>query len=549
MREEPTGRTNYSAAAREALEVLDGILQEARRYEHAVHVLQFDQETICPQKGMEEQGETLVFMENQAYRLTHSEAYAEALRALKECEEELDSFDRAMVRTRLRELEKESRITPEMQYRYSEIFNRAWVSWQKAKTASDYSIFAPSLTEVRDTEKEIVSLRRMTQEDTAQRGKGQAGEERPGEEKPGEERPGEERLAAANGGGTDYDLLLDDYEEGMTTGTLDEIFGRCRQRLVPFLHRIGQSGRKIRTDFLHRTVTDEQQRAAADYLLRLIGFDLERGAFTTTEHPFTDGLGQNDVRVTTHFYPDQFLSSIYSIIHEGGHALFEQLQPAENFTHWLDGKSMGQHESVSRFYENILGRSRDFIALVYPELKKIFPQVLSDVTEEELYEAVNVVTPSLIRTEADEFTYTLHIMIRYEIEKKIMDGGAPIDSLPQLWNDLYEEYLGVRPQSDREGLLQDVHWTGGFGYFPTYALGNMYNAMYYQRMKKELDLPKLIREGRFDAINGWMADNVFREADRKTPEEWIRGITGRELTPDDFLDYLEEKYSALYELD
>ena len=209
---------------------------------------------------------------------------------------------------------------------------------------------------------------------------------------------------------------------------------------------------------------------------------------------------------------------------------------------------MGQHESVSRFYENRIGRSEAFVRLIYPKVKEIFPDVMADVTERELYEALNVVQPSLIRTEADEFTYTFHIIIRYEIEKMIVDGTVSIEDLPRIWNEKYEEYLGVRPESDRDGVLQDVHWSSGFGYFPTYALGNMYNAMYMNRMKQELDLDAAIASGSLKEINDWMQTNVFARANLLAPKDWIREITGRSFTPDDFLDYLEEKYSRLYEL-
>jgi carboxypeptidase Taq len=286
-----------------------------------------------------------------------------------------------------------------------------------------------------------------------------------------------------------------------------------------------------------------------DYLLDVIGFDKTRGSWTLTEHPFTDGLWADDNRITTHFDPNAFASSMFSVIHEGGHALFEMMQPRENYAHHIFmNKTMGMHESVSRFYENRLGRSRAFVHLIYPKTREIFPQAMEDVSEEELYEALNVVQPSLIRTEADEFTYTFHIMIRYELEKLIVNTDVKTEDLPGLWNRKYEEYLGIWPANDREGILQDVHWSEGFGYFFSYAIGNMYNAMYYNRMKEDLDVDTHVRSGDFGTINKWMADHVFKKADRKDSMTWIREITGRDFTPDDFLDYLEEKYSALYEL-
>lgn len=498
------------------LDLVKSVLGEAGIYSHACHVLTFDQETICPPEAMEEQGEVTAFLGNQAFRLMKRDDFIEAADYIYEHREELSELDRRMAVMLHRDRLKTRNITPEMDHEFSKIMNRAFVNWINAKQSADFRIFAPSLEEVRDTNMKQVELRDPDPELSVR---------------------------------TPYDSLLSDYEYGMTSDDLDACFNRCKERLVPLLKRIMSSGKKIRTDFMSRKVTDEQQKALSQYLLETIGFDFSRGAFTTTEHPFTDGLGKNDVRVTTHYYPDNFASSMYSIIHEGGHALFDQNQPRENFEYYInDMKTLGMHESVSRFYENRIGRSREFVQLVYPKIREIMPQVLSDVTEEELYEALNIVQPSLIRTEADEFTYTFHVIIRYEIEKMIVNENVPISDLPRIWNDKYEEYLGIRPGNDREGILQDVHWSSGFGYFPTYAIGNMYNAMYMNRMKEEMNVADAVRNGDFAAINGWMKERVFKKADRLSPKEWILDITGRSFTPEDFLDYLEEKYTELYEI-
>ncbi|MBP3218530.1 MAG: carboxypeptidase M32 [Lachnospiraceae bacterium] len=494
------------------LKLVKDTLREAQNYEHAVHVLNFDQETICPPAGVEEQGEVAAFLQNQAYRLLKTDAFIQAAEKLYAHREALSEFDRVLAERLHRDYKKTKNITPELAHEFSLIYNRAFVNWSRARKESDFALFAGSLSEVIATLKKDVSLR----EDAA---------------------------------GSVYDELLGDYERGLTSAQLDEYFGTCKERLIPLLQRIMKSKKKIRTDFLSRTVEDDAQRKMSQYLLEVLHYDFSRGAFTTTEHPFTDWLGRNDIRVTTHYYPDMFYASMYSIIHECGHALFEQLQPQENYDSFIQNeKTMAMHESVSRFYENRIGRSQSFINLIYDRARELFPQVLSDVSAHELYEAMNLVEPTLIRTEADEFTYTFHIIIRYELEKMMMNGSVSMEELPRLWNEKYQEYLGITPQNDREGILQDVHWTFGMGYFPTYALGNMYNAMYMKRLSQELDLDKEVAAGRFDVINGWMADNVFRYADRRSPKEWILGITGRELTPDDFLDYLEEKYSALYEL-
>ena len=494
------------------LKLVKDVLKEAEVYQHAAHIVTFDQETICPKKGLESQGEVAAFLGNQAYKLVKQDCFVAAANALYEHRDELGEFDGRLAEGLHRQYLKTKNITPEQAHEFSLIYNRAFVAWMSARGEKDYSLFEGALGEVVGAMQKEVSLREGALPDL-------------------------------------YDELLSDYDRGINSEDLDRLFAQCKERLLPLLRRIEQSPKKIRTDFLTREVTDEQQKKMAQYLLELMHYDFERGAFTTTEHPFTDELGRNDIRVTTHYYPKMFYSSIYSIIHEGGHALFDQLQPQENYDYFItDQKTMGQHESVSRFYENRIGRSRSFIHLIYDKVKEIFPEVMYDVSEQELYEAMNLVSPSLIRTEADEFTYTFHIIIRYELEKMILSGKAQLQDLPRLWSEKYMEYLGVVPQNDREGILQDVHWASGMGYFPTYALGNLYNAMYYNRMKEELDIDALVSEGRIDIINDWMAEHVFRYADRRDPKDWIRGITGRELTADDFLDYLEEKYTALYEL-
>ena len=503
-----------NTALEQKLQHVKQTLTLAEKYDHAVNVLSYDQETICPIDAMEEQGEVWAFLNNQSYKLIKDPAFIEAAEYLYEHRNELEELDRVMAEQLHRNYLQSKNVTPELQHEFMLTFNRAFVNWSKAREAGDYSLFAPSLKEVADTNRRMIELR-----------------------------------GADAAGKTAYDTLLDDYERGMTSDVLDEVFGACKERLIPLLEKITKSPKKIRTDFLERRVEDEQQAKMVKWLLTQMGFNLNRGAFTTSEHPFTASMGRYDTRITTHYYPTRFLSSMYSTIHEGGHALFDQNQPQENHDHFIiGGKTLGMHESVSRFYENRIGRSEAFVHFVYPKVCEVFPQVMADVSEREFYEAVNAVSPSLIRTEADEFTYTFHIIIRYEIEKALFAGEIKVEDIPALWNRKYQEYLGVCPSSDREGALQDVHWTSGFGYFPTYAIGNFYNAMYYNRLKEEVDVNAAIREGNFAPLNDWMIGHVFSKADRLSPKEWIKDITGREFTPVDFLDYLEAKYSELYGL-
>ena len=503
------------------LELTREVLERAEKYSHAAGVLSFDLETVCPHDAMEKQGETGAFLRNEAFKLMKDPKLLDAAEYLYEHrfgsgtkeapgEDGLDEMDCLFAEYFHRDQQKVRHVTPEIQHEWAKIENKAYIDWLRAKRQDDYSVFAPSLAKIRDIGLEAVKLSELRFEN-------------------------------------EYDAMLDDYERGMCTKDLDETFGRCKERLLPFLQKIRESGKKIRTDFLSRPVSDHAQQDMANYLLDTIHYDKNRGALATTEHPFTSDIAKDDIRVTTNYRPNAFLSNIYSVVHEGGHAIFGQLQPRVSYDHFLDNRmTMGMHESVSRFYENRIGRSREFLSLIYDRTREIFPDVMGDVSEEELYEAVNIVEPSLIRIEADEFTYTLHIIIRYELEKEIVSGRLSIEDLPEAWNRKYEEYLGVRPERVRDGVLQDVHWSFGFGYFPTYALGNMYNAMYYNRMKQEIDLAGAIRGGDFGTINGWMAEHVFAHANYTEPKVWIREITGRDFTPDDFLNYLEEKYGELY---
>ena len=270
----------------------------------------------------------------------------------------------------------------------------------------------------------------------------------------------------------------------------------------------------------------------------------------TTEHPFTTNFGNHDVRVTTHYHEDSFISNVFTTLHEGGHALFMQLEPQElHDEHCANNMSNAMHETISRFYENLIGRSEAFIHYVTPKIRELSGGIFDDISERELYEAVNVARPSLIRTEADELSYCLHILIRYELEKAFINGEITVDEIPALWNAKYREYLGVDVPDDTRGCLQDVHWSGiAFGYFPSYALGNAYGAQILSTMKKDFDVDAAVAAGELYKVRDWLTEHVFSIASLTTPDEWIRAITGEGLNVNYYLDYLEDKFTRLYEL-
>ena len=492
------------------IDILKEKLKLIRKYNHAIGIMYFDFETIVPSKAREEEADVLDYFSNELFKLSHNKEMDELVIDLYNHKEELDDeLDKKLVEYLYESYEKNKNITPEFDLKMSNIFSRSYNTWLEAKEKKDYKIFMPVFKDVIDISKQAIELR-------------------------------DNRLPNI------YDEMLNDCEKGLIQEDLDPFFNELKEGLLELLSKIRASKHVIRDDFLSRNVPIYKQEAFSKYLLELNGYDFSKGVLSTTEHPFTSNVARNDARVTTHYYEDMFLSNIFSIIHEGGHAIFMQNERDIDHDHYINDRvTNGMHESVSRFYENIVGRSKEYIHLIYPKLIETFEE-FKDVSEEELYEAVNIVKPSLIRTEADEVTYGLHIIIRYEMEKLIVNNKISIEEIPHKWNELYKQYLGVDVPNDSEGVLQDVHWTSGFGYFPSYAIGNCYNAMYLNRLKNELNFEELILKGDFASINKWMKENVFVHANVLTPKEWIKELTGESLSPKAFLAYLNEKYSKIY---
>jgi carboxypeptidase Taq len=284
-------------------------------------------------------------------------------------------------------------------------------------------------------------------------------------------------------------------------------------------------------------------------MAQYVGFDFEKGVLAESAHPFTTNLHNHDVRITTH-YKDRVDSSLFSVIHESGHAIYE-MGIGDELTQTLvgQGASMGMHESQSRFFENILGRNEHFWIPVYGRLQETFPEQLGPVSREDFVRAVNKIEPGLIRTEADELTYSLHVLVRYELEKELIEGDLRVEDLPAVWADRYEAYLGIRPKTDSEGVLQDIHWSqGSFGYFPSYALGSAFGAQMYAHMKKEMDVDKLLSDGNIGQIRDYLREHIHRYGKLKTSRELLINMTGEDFNPKYYIEYLKEKYGKLYEL-
>jgi carboxypeptidase Taq len=348
-----------------------------------------------------------------------------------------------------------------------------------------------------------------------------------------------------------YDALLDHYEPGMTAGQLRPLFAALKARLVPLLQRVLAAKTSIDASILFRTYDPTRQMEFGRLVLTAMGYDFTRGRLDLSAHPFTTSFHPTDVRVTTRVYERELPACLFSCIHEGGHALYDQgLDPDRYGTPLGEPLSLGVHESQSRLWENCIGRSRPFWRCFYPLLQQCFPEQLKEVEMETFYAAVNHAKPSLIRVEADELTYNLHVMLRFEIEQDLIEERLAVEELPTVWGEKMRSYLGVTPTTDAEGVLQDVHWSlGAIGYFPTYTLGNLYAVQFYEQARKEINnLDGEIEAGRLTVLTRWLNQKIHRWGRTFTPEQLMLRVTGSSLSPEPFLAYLEKKYGELYQL-
>ena len=491
-----------------AYEQLQPYLERAQAFQTAKVLFEWDNETLAPKKAGQNTSKVVGTLSSEYFSVITD---PQVKKLVKECQEEdLGQKEAAIVRELAEEIEKLERV-PANEYReFSQLASEGTRIWADARRNKDFESFAPTLKKLVEYTKKFASYR-------------------------------------AKEGQKLYDVLLEDYEKGFDMETLDRFFGTLRQQLVPFLKKVTESEVEIEDDFLTGDYKDEDQEAIGRFFAEYVGFDFDRGVMAVSAHPFTTNLHNKDVRVTTS-YNRHVDDSLFSVIHESGHAIYELGIPDE-LTQTLvgGGASMGMHESQSRFFENIIGRNEAFLAPVYPKLQQQFPQQLKDVPVEKFVKAVNKVEPSLIRTQADELTYSLHVMIRYEIEKMLIQEDLDVDKLPEIWADKYEEYLGVRPKDAAEGVLQDIHWSqGSFGYFPSYALGSAFGAQLYHYMKGQLDFEGLLRAGEIGTIREFLRQHIHQYGKLKTSRQMLKEVTGEDFNPQYYIDYLVEKYGRLY---
>ena len=501
---------NFESVA-QAMDVFNKHQATMAAYNHAMGVLFHDGSTVAPSESWSGRSHTMGVMSGIIYDLETKPENGELLTYLEAHAEELTPMQRRQVEVMRKSYDQMHKIPAQEYVEYSVLMNDAQNVWENAKRNNDFHSFAPYL-------EKIVAFNKKF-----------AGYYNP-------------EMAP-------YDALLNEYEEGLNMQTLDAFFGQLRSAIVPLLEKVMQA-KQIDDRFLAQHYPVEIQKKLSDYLMEVLGLDRKYCGIAESEHPYTTNFNNKDVRITTHYYEDNLASSMYSVIHEGGHALYELgCDDCYNHTNLSGGVSMGIHESQSRFYENIIGRSRPFIAAVFPKIKELFPEQLADVDAEMFYKAVNKAQPSLIRTESDELTYALHIMVRYEIEKQLISGNLTVADVPSRWNRLYKEYLGIDVPNDTLGCLQDSHWSGGaIGYFPSYALGSAYGLQLLHSMESDLgDIDTLVAQGDLTAVTGWLKEKIHRHAGFIKPGELFESVCGK-FNAAYFTDYLTRKYTELYGL-
>ena len=481
-------------------------------YDHAIGLIYYDGETTAPKDTAENRAVSLSVLTEEIYRLSTSDETVKLLEFLDKNKDELDKKERRMIFLMLRDIREMQKIPMDEYVAYQELVVRAEDAWHRAKEESDFEMFRPYLEQLFATQKKFAAYA--------------APEKDP------------------------YDYCLNKFEEGVTKEILDEFFGKLKAGIVPLLKKVTAKP-QVDDSIRFGKFSDAAQEKFAYFLMKTMGLDLGHVGLSTTEHPFTTSLGShNDERITTHYHEDDFVSSMYSVIHEGGHALYDTgSAPDLAYTVLDGGTTMGIHESQSRFYENILGRNRAFCKFLFPHLNEFFPGEFDGYTAEDFYRAVNKAQPSLIRTEADELTYALHVMVRYELEKKVFAGEIEVKDLPQQWNALYKEYLGIDVPDDKRGLLQDSHWSSGLiGYFPSYALGSAYGAQFIAKMCETVDVDKCLENGDFAPINDWNREHIWKYGSLFTPDEVLDNALGMPFDAQYFIDYLTEKYTEIYDL-
>lgn len=499
----------------EKLNDLKKRLAEINDLNAAAAVLGWDQQTYMPPGGAPARAQQLATLSHIAHQKFTDDAIGYLLEELHEYIETLpyDSDDASLVRVTKRDYDKARRVPSELVSEIAQASAQAFEAWRKTKAESKFIDFVPYLQRNLDLKRRYAECLGYT-----------------------------DRI---------YDPLLDEFEPGMKTAQVEVIFTNAKEEIVPLVHAIAPKLNAVDNSFLHQSYDELKQWDIGVEVARLIGYEFVRGRQDRSPHPFTTSFSVDDVRITTRFMHNYFPAAFFATMHETGHALYNQgIRHELERTPLAEGASLGVHESQSRMWENLVGRSRSFWKFFTPQVQAVFPEQFRNVNAERMYRAVNRVQPSFIRVEADEVTYNLHIMIRFELENALLEGRLAVNDLSEAWNAKTQEYLGIKPPDDAQGVLQDVHWShGSFGYFPTYALGNFFAAQLFDRIKR--DIPGLdvhFEKGEFHVLLDWLRAHLHTHGRKFTLNELANKITGESFQTRSFITYLKNKYGEIYNL-
>jgi len=497
------------------LQELKTRLIEINDLESANALLSWDQATYMPPGGAIARGRQSATLGKLAHEKFIDPAIGKLLDELRPYEESLpyDSDDASLIRVTRRDYERAIRVPPDFMAQLYSHFALSYEAWAKARPANDFGSVQPHLEKMLDLSRQLANFF-----------------------------PGYEHIA---------DPLIDLTDYGIKASTLRKLFTDLRAQLLPIVQAI-TSQEPADDSCLRQTFPEAQQLALSVEAARHFGYDFERGRLDKTPHPFTTKFSIGDVRITTRVKENDLSDALFSTLHEAGHAMYEQgVNPAFEGTPLARGTSAGVHESQSRLWENLVGRSRGFWKFFYPKLQEVFPEQLGPVPLETFYRAINKVQHSLIRTDADEVTYNLHVMIRFDLELELLEGKLAVRDLPEVWRERYHSDLGILPSDDRDGVLQDVHWYSGpvGGAFQGYTLGNILNAQFYEAaLRAHPEIPGEIEQGKFDTLHGWLKENIYQHGAKFTTSELVERVTGGPMSIEPYIRYLRTKYGELYRL-
>lgn len=490
-------------------------IKKMTAFKEALSLIYWDLRTNAPKQGVEQRSEVISMLAGEIFHMSTSETMAAFIANLsnKEVQQELSDITRKSLAECKKAYNLNRKIPTEEYKEYVILQSKAEKVWEEARAKSNFAMFRPYLEKLVETNKRFIEYWGYHAHK--------------------------------------YNTLLDKFEPGITVEILDCVFEELKTAIIPLVKEISVAPNQLETAFLFQRFPKEKQRDFSLTILQQMGYNFGAGRLDTTIHPFAVGLNPGDVRITTRYDENDFRTAVFGTIHEGGHALYEQ-NIAEDLigTPLCAGTSYGIHESQSLFYENFIGRHLSFWKRNFPLLKTYAPVQFNEVELTDFYRAINEAKASLIRIEADELTYVLHIVIRYEIEKSLFNDEIEVQELPQIWNDKYEQYLGIRPMNDAEGLLQDVHWAGGsFGYFPSYALGYIYAAQFKAAMLKDIpNFDELLACGELEPVKQWLTKHVHQYGKTKQPLDILSDATGEGLNAKYLIAYLTDKYRDVYGL-